>query len=67
MVEGNHTVYRISAPTPEEKEEWIKCIRWVLLGPAPRPASPHSPRPKAAPLPLLPLLRAAALSSPRRV
>ncbi|XP_066093727.1 cytohesin-1 isoform X3 [Saccopteryx bilineata] len=26
VVEGNHTVYRISAPTPEEKEEWIKCI-----------------------------------------
>lgn len=29
VVEGNHTVYRISAPTPEEKEEWIKCIKWV--------------------------------------
>ncbi|XP_063207818.1 cytohesin-1 isoform X3 [Chroicocephalus ridibundus] len=27
VVEGNHTVYRISAPTPEEKEEWIKCIK----------------------------------------
>ncbi|KAK3529021.1 hypothetical protein QTP70_014418 [Hemibagrus guttatus] len=27
VVEGNHVVYRISAPTPEEKEEWIKSIR----------------------------------------
>uniref|UniRef100_A0A8C6HF63 Cytohesin 1 n=1 Tax=Mus spicilegus TaxID=10103 RepID=A0A8C6HF63_MUSSI len=27
VVEGNHTVYRISAPTPEEKEDWIKCIK----------------------------------------
>lgn len=27
VVEGNHTVYRISAPTPEEKEEWMKCIK----------------------------------------
>ncbi|OCT70956.1 hypothetical protein XELAEV_18037870mg [Xenopus laevis] len=27
VVEGNHNVYRISAPTPEEKEEWIKCIK----------------------------------------
>ncbi|XP_075418415.1 cytohesin-1 isoform X1 [Tenrec ecaudatus] len=26
VVEGNHTVYRISAPAPEEKDEWIKCI-----------------------------------------
>uniref|UniRef100_A0A673W2J4 Cytohesin 3 n=2 Tax=Salmoninae TaxID=504568 RepID=A0A673W2J4_SALTR len=26
VVEGNHTVYRISAPTTEEKEEWIKSI-----------------------------------------
>ncbi|XP_066237512.1 cytohesin-1 isoform X2 [Saccopteryx leptura] len=30
VVEGNHTVYRISAPTPEEKEEWIKCIRAAI-------------------------------------
>uniref|UniRef100_A0A6I8S620 Cytohesin-2 n=1 Tax=Xenopus tropicalis TaxID=8364 RepID=A0A6I8S620_XENTR len=27
VVEGNHNVYRISAPTPEEKEEWIKSIK----------------------------------------
>ena len=27
VVEGNHTVYRISAPSPEEKEEWIKGIK----------------------------------------
>lgn len=29
VVEGKHTVYRMSAATPEEKEEWIKCIRWA--------------------------------------
>ena len=28
VVEGNHVVYRISAPTPEEKEEWIKSIKY---------------------------------------
>ncbi|TRY78949.1 hypothetical protein DNTS_018827 [Danionella cerebrum] len=27
VVEGNHVVYRISAPTLEEKEEWIKSIK----------------------------------------
>uniref|UniRef100_A0A665WKB7 Cytohesin 3 n=1 Tax=Echeneis naucrates TaxID=173247 RepID=A0A665WKB7_ECHNA len=27
VVEGNHVVYRISAPTPEEKEEWMKSIK----------------------------------------
>lgn len=27
VVEGNHMVYRISAPTQEEKEEWIKSIQ----------------------------------------
>ncbi|KAF7204748.1 cytohesin 3, partial [Nothobranchius furzeri] len=27
VVEGNHVVYRISAPTQEEKEEWIKSIK----------------------------------------
>ncbi|XP_047399617.1 cytohesin-1 isoform X2 [Sciurus carolinensis] len=30
VVEGNHTVYRISAPTPEEKEEWIKCMKAAI-------------------------------------
>nr|KAF6295434.1 cytohesin 1 [Myotis myotis] len=30
VVEGNHTVYRISAPTPEEKEEWIRRIRAAI-------------------------------------
>ncbi|CAI5765829.1 cytohesin-1 isoform X3 [Podarcis lilfordi] len=30
VVEGNHTVYRISAPTPEEKEEWMKCIKAAI-------------------------------------
>ncbi|XP_033294532.1 cytohesin-1 isoform X1 [Orcinus orca] len=33
VVEGNHTVYRISAPTPEEKEDWIKCIKCVGVAP----------------------------------
>jgi len=27
VVEGKHTVYRMSAATEEEKEEWIKCIQ----------------------------------------
>ncbi|KAJ0015671.1 hypothetical protein NQD34_013961 [Periophthalmus magnuspinnatus] len=27
VVEGNHTFYRISAPTREEKERWIDCIK----------------------------------------
>jgi cytohesin len=27
VVEGKHTVYRMSAATPEERDEWIKCIR----------------------------------------
>ncbi|XP_048854749.1 cytohesin-2-like [Brienomyrus brachyistius] len=26
LVEGNHVVYRISAPTPEEKDKWIQSI-----------------------------------------
>lgn len=28
VVEGNHTFYRISAPTTEEKDEWINSIKW---------------------------------------
>ncbi|GBN11849.1 Cytohesin-1 [Araneus ventricosus] len=27
VVEGKHTVYRMSAATPEEKDEWMKSIR----------------------------------------
>nr|XP_032822840.1 cytohesin-3-like isoform X1 [Petromyzon marinus] len=27
VVEGNHVVYRISAPAPEERDEWIKSIK----------------------------------------
>lgn len=27
VVEGKHTVYRMSAATEEEKNEWIKCLR----------------------------------------
>ncbi|PRD24997.1 UNVERIFIED_CONTAM: Cytohesin-1 [Trichonephila clavipes] len=32
VVEGKHTVYRMSAATPEEKDEWMKSIRalWVV-------------------------------------
>ena len=31
VVEGKHTVYRMSASTEEEKDDWIKCIQWVDL------------------------------------
>ncbi|XP_059472495.1 cytohesin-1 isoform X1 [Neocloeon triangulifer] len=27
VVEGKHTVYRMSAATEEEKDDWIKCVR----------------------------------------
>ncbi|XP_011173194.1 cytohesin-1 isoform X3 [Solenopsis invicta] len=27
VVEGKHTVYRMSAATDEEKDDWIKCVR----------------------------------------
>ncbi|XP_050032930.3 cytohesin-1 isoform X1 [Dermacentor andersoni] len=27
VVEGKHTVYRMSAATPEEKDQWIQCLR----------------------------------------
>lgn len=27
VVEGKHTVYKMSAATAEEKEEWIKCLK----------------------------------------
>ncbi|KAI5623337.1 cytohesin-1 isoform X1, partial [Silurus asotus] len=30
VVEGNHTFYRISAPTVEEKEEWISSIKAAI-------------------------------------
>ncbi|KAL3967939.1 CD3Z antigen, zeta polypeptide [Sarotherodon galilaeus] len=30
VVEGNHTFYRISAPTAEEKDEWIKSIKAAI-------------------------------------
>jgi len=29
VVEGKHTVYRMSAGTLEEKDDWIACIRSV--------------------------------------
>lgn len=31
VVEGNHTFYRISAPTTEEKDEWMNSIKSVVL------------------------------------
>ena len=31
VVEGKHTVYRMSASTEEEKDDWIKCIQWVAV------------------------------------
>ncbi|KAK3520421.1 hypothetical protein QTP70_024172 [Hemibagrus guttatus] len=30
VVEGNHTFYRISAPTTEEKDEWINSIKAAI-------------------------------------
>uniref|UniRef100_A0A3Q2PBJ5 Cytohesin 1b n=1 Tax=Fundulus heteroclitus TaxID=8078 RepID=A0A3Q2PBJ5_FUNHE len=30
VVEGNHTFYRISAPTAEEKDEWMKSIKAAI-------------------------------------
>ncbi|KAM7381364.1 hypothetical protein PAMA_012282 [Pampus argenteus] len=30
VVEGNHTFYRISAPTAEEKDEWINSIKAAI-------------------------------------
>jgi len=30
VVEGKHTVYRMSASTEEEKDEWIKCIQTLF-------------------------------------
>jgi len=30
VVEGKHTVYRMSASTEEEKDDWIKCIHSLL-------------------------------------
>ena len=32
VVEGKHTVYRMSAAAPEDKDDWIACIR---CGPLP--------------------------------
>ena len=31
VIEGNHTVYRMSAATKEEKEIWVKCIRQSVI------------------------------------
>ncbi|CAB4054616.1 CYTH [Lepeophtheirus salmonis] len=49
VVEGKHTVYRMSASTEEEKEEWIKCIQRVqaneeedIFLTLPRPSSSKS-------------------------
>jgi len=32
VISGKHNVYRMSAASPEEKEEWMKNIKWVFLG-----------------------------------
>lgn len=32
VVEGKHTVYRMSASTEDEKEDWIKCIKNLFQG-----------------------------------
>lgn len=29
VVEGKHNVYRMSAATFEEKEEWTRCLRYL--------------------------------------
>ena len=41
VVEGNHTFYRISAPTAEEKDEWINSIKWAALQLSLCPAADH--------------------------
>lgn len=43
VVEGNHVVYRISAPSPEEKDEWMKSIRCGPGRPGGRAAGPRAP------------------------
>ncbi|TRY66290.1 hypothetical protein DNTS_023462, partial [Danionella cerebrum] len=60
VVEGNHTFYRISAPTQEEKDEWINSIRCSQPGRKGSPprrdtraAENRPPRPRAVILPLL--------------
>ena len=30
VVEGKHHVYRMSAAQPDDKDDWIKCIKSVL-------------------------------------
>ncbi|ELV12272.1 Cytohesin-3 [Tupaia chinensis] len=45
VVEGNHVVYRISAPSPEEKEEWMKSIKPCGGAPQPRVMLTASPEP----------------------
>jgi len=32
VVEGKHTVYRMSASTEEEKDDWVKCIQNLFQG-----------------------------------
>ena len=34
VVEGKHTVYRMSAAEQAEKDEWIACIRYTKLFPS---------------------------------
>ncbi|TNN02696.1 hypothetical protein fugu_010183 [Takifugu bimaculatus] len=44
VVEGNHMVYRISAPTPEEKDEWIHSIKYVNAAPPSSSGACHGRR-----------------------
>lgn len=30
VMEGRHTIYRMSAPTKEEKDQWVKCIKQTI-------------------------------------
>ncbi|KAB0398438.1 hypothetical protein E2I00_014826, partial [Balaenoptera physalus] len=58
VVEGNHMVYRISAPTQEEKDEWIKSIQVLGEGVA------GGPGPSALTLGSRPFCRAAVSVDP---
>lgn len=53
VVEGNHTFYRISAQTAEEKDQWMNSIRCVCSRAAqPVTDEPRSCSPSHAPPPL---------------
>lgn len=65
MVEGNHTFYRISAQTAEEKDEWMNSIRYVCRRAAqPVTDEPESCSPSHAPPPPFEPHRAAISRDP---